>query len=266
MRSSSASFSGITSGHKQTSNHLLAICGSADYQLQISLENKLWTQLPFVSVCRIYWAWLVCINHAHIFVDRNLKRTSPYLETHILVGVRLDSVFFFLRLAFLLPVSPSPRVRAKALHLPTKRFPFQDGGSDAVRGLLCRRGCRIIAELCRFPYQLGLLVGRHLMPAAGKRFISPTWGSCQRSLWADGDISLSQELNVMCLFLSLEVASYCSHFSISLLLSASQRYQLFHWFLSGRLLSFCSYWKQSLETQSGFSDPRLQLMTEAEPA
>lgn len=70
----------------------------------------------------------MCINHAHIFVDRNLKRSSPYLETHILVGVRLQGVYSFLRLAFLLSVPPSPR--AKALHLPAKHFLFQDGSDD----------------------------------------------------------------------------------------------------------------------------------------
>lgn len=99
----------------------------------------------------------MCINHDDIFVDRNLKRTSPYLETHILVGVRLLGVYSFLRLAFLPSVSPSPRAGAKALHHPAKHFPFKDGSDDAVRGLLCRR---IIAELCRFPYQPRLLVGR----------------------------------------------------------------------------------------------------------
>lgn len=104
MRCSSASFSGIKRGHKQTSNHLLAICGFADHQLQISLKK---TQLPFGSACRIYWAWLMCINHAHIFVDRNLKRTSPYLETHILVGVRLEGVYSFLRSASSVSVTQS---------------------------------------------------------------------------------------------------------------------------------------------------------------
>lgn len=123
---------------------------------------------------------------------------------------------------------------------PRQTFLISGWQRWCVRGLLCRRGCRIIAELCRFSLsaaapcrQAG--AARHENTSClqqGKVLSHPR----ERSLWADGDISLSRKLNVVCLFLSLEVASYCSHFSISFLLSASQRYQAFHWSLSGRLL------------------------------
>lgn len=76
----------------------------------------------------------MCINRAHIVVDRNLKRTSAYLETHILVGVRLKGVYSFLRLAYSVSVIQSKGESQSSKSPPTKHFPFQDGSDGAVRG------------------------------------------------------------------------------------------------------------------------------------
>lgn len=158
MRSSSASFSGIKSGHKQTSNHLLAICGFADHQLQISLKKlnatSIWLRMQnILSMAHVY-------KSCSYLCGQKPEKDLPLSRNPHFGWSQTWRCLLLLRLVFLLSVSPSPGVRAKALHLPAKHFPFQDGSDDAVWGLLCRRGCRIIAELCRFPYQPWLLVGR----------------------------------------------------------------------------------------------------------
>lgn len=132
----------------------------------------------------------------------------------------------------LLPVSPSPRVGAKALHLPTKHFPFQDGSDDAVRGLLCRRGCRIIAELCRFPYQPRLLVGSQ------EQLDMRTPHACSREKFYLTHVRLLSEVSMggwrQLIITRIKCASsrlwkwlHIAH-TLAFLLSASQRYQLFH--------------------------------------